>query len=199
MATTLTDEIAATAARLVVEEGMEYGPAKRRAARVLGRHGTRSSELPGNDRVEDEVRDYLAIFCADTQPGELAALRAVAAIWMERLAVFRPHLTGAVWRGTATRLNDVHLELYCDDSKAAELALIDRRVDYDVGSRPGPRGDQVDVLSLAHTSAELGERVTVHLTVLDFDDLRGGLKPDAGGRSQRGDLAGLCKLMSEPA
>ena len=199
MATTLTDEIAATAARLVVEEGMEYGPAKRRAARVLGRHGARSSELPGNDRVEDEVRDYLAIFCADTQPGELAALRAVAAIWMERLAVFRPHLTGAVWRGTATRLNDVHLELYCDDSKAAELALIDRRVDYDVGSRPGPRGDPVDVLSLAHTSAELGERVTVHLTVLDFDDLRGGLKPDAGGRSQRGDLAGLRKLMSEPA
>jgi hypothetical protein len=199
MATTLTDEIAATAARLVVEEGMEYGPAKRRAARVLGRHGARSSELPGNDRVEDEVRDYLAIFCADTQPGELAALRAVAAIWMERLAVFRPHLTGAVWRGTATRLNDVHLELYCDDSKAAELALIDRRVDYDVGSRPGPRGNPIDVLSLAHTSAELGERVTVHLTVLDFDDLRGGLKPDAGGRSQRGDLAGLRKLMSEPA
>ena len=199
MATTLTDEIAATAARLVVEVGMEYGPAKRRAARVLGRHGARSSELPGNDRVEDEVRDYLAVFCADTQPGELAALRAVAAIWMERLAVFRPHLTGAVWRGTATRLNDVRLELYCDDSKAAELALIDRRVDYDVGSRPGPRGDPVDVLSLAHTSAELGERVTVHLTVLDFDDLRGGLKPDAGGRSQRGDLAGLRKLMSEPA
>ena len=199
MATTLTDEIAATAARLVVEEGMEYGPAKRRAARVLGRHGVRSAELPANDRVEDEVRDYLAIFCADTQPGELAALRAVAAIWMERLAVFRPHLTGAVWRGTATRLNDVHLELYCDDSKAAELAMIDRSVDYDVGSRPGPRGDPVDVLSLAHTSAELGERVTVHLTVLDFDDLRGGLRADAGGRSQRGDLAGLRRLMSEPA
>jgi hypothetical protein len=197
MAASLSDEIAATAARLVVEEGLEYGPAKRRAARVLGRHSVRPAELPGNDRIEAEVRDYLALFCADTQPGELAALRIVAATWMERLAEFRPHLTGAVWRGTATRLNDVHLELYCDDSKAAELALIDRRVDYEVGSRPGPRGAPVDVLSLAHTSAELGERVTVHLTVLDFDDLRGGLKPDGGGRSQRGDLAGLRKLMKE--
>jgi len=196
MAATLTDEIAATAARLVVEEGMEYGPAKRRAARVLGRHATRPSELPANDQVEEEVRQYLAIFCADTQPFELAALRAVAAIWMERLAEFRPHLTGAVWRGTATRLNDVHLELYCDDSKAAELALIDRRIDYEVSSRPGPRNEPIDVLSVAHTSAELGERVTVHLTVLDFDDLRGGLKPDAGGRSQRGDLAALRKLLS---
>ncbi|MBC8055159.1 MAG: hypothetical protein H7Y61_01115, partial [Rhizobiales bacterium] len=165
--TAFTEEIAAAAARLVVEEGMEYGPAKRRAARSLGRAGARTAELPGNDLVEDEVRNYLAIFCAETQPAELAELRAIAAVWMERLAEFRPHLTGAVWRGTATRLNNVHLELFCDDSKAAELALIDRRVDYDVGSRTGPRNQPVDVLSVAHTSAALGERVTVHLSVLD--------------------------------
>jgi hypothetical protein len=195
MSRSFTGEIAAAAARLVVEEGMEYGPAKRRAARALGRAGTRASELPANDVVEDEVREYLAIFHADTQPAELAALRAVALVWMERLATFRPHLTGAVWRGTATRLNNVHLELFCDDSKAAELALIDARVDYEVGSRPGPRGEPIDVLSLAHTSRELGERVTVHLSVLDHDDLRGALKPDAGGRSPRGDSAALRKLL----
>ena len=196
---TLTDEIAATAARLVVEEGMEYGPAKRRAARVLGRHSTRPAELPGNDRVEDEGREDLAIFCADTKARDLALLRGIAAVWMERLAEFRPHLTGAVWRGTATRLNDIHLELYCDDSKSAELALTDRRVHYDVGSRPGPHGEPVDVLSVAHTSPELGERVTVHLSVLDHDDLRGALKPDAGGRSQRGDLNALRHLMEPTA
>ena len=195
MSSTLTDEIAATAARLVVEEGMEYGPAKRRAARQLGRHSTRASELPSNDAVEDEVRTYLSIFCAETQPAELAALRAVARVWMERLAEFRPHLTGAVWRGTATRLNNVHLQLFCDDSKAAELALIDRGVSYDVGSTTSLRGAGVDVLSVSSPSAELGERVTVLLSVLDHDDLRGALKPDAAGRSQRGDLAALRKLM----
>ena len=37
MASAFSAEIAAAAARLVVEEGMEYGPAKRRAARLLGR------------------------------------------------------------------------------------------------------------------------------------------------------------------
>lgn len=196
MTASLTEEIAATAARLVVEEGLEYGPAKRRAARALGRRNARASELPGNEVVEEEVRRYLALFCAATQPAELAALRAVAVVWMERLAAFRPHLTGAVWRGTATRLNNVHLELFCDDSKAAELALIDHHIDYEAGSRSGPRGTPVDVLSVAQTSPELGERVTVHLSVLDHDDLRGALKPDAGGRSQRGDLAALRKLVA---
>jgi hypothetical protein len=194
----MTPEIAAAAARLVVEEGMEYGPAKRRAAKLLGKRSVRPADLPDNDQLEDEVRSYLDLFCADTQPAELAALRQVAAGWMARLAQFRPHLTGAVWRGTATRLSSVHLQLYCDDSKAAELALIDLGVDYDVGSLPGPRGQPVDVLSVSSRSAALGEAVTVHMTVLDHDDLRGALKPDARGRAQRGDLAALRALMDAP-
>lgn len=191
--TDLAQEIAATAARLVVEEGLDYGAAKKRAVKALGLP-TRS-ELPSNERVEDEVRAYIELFCADTQPAELAALRELAATWMERLADFRPHLTGAVWRGTATRLNDIHLQLYCDDSKSAELALIDRRVDYDVGSTDGPRGKPVDVLTLASTSRALGQRVLIHLTILDHDDLRGALKPDARGRPWRGDLQALRALM----
>ncbi len=195
MSSTLSNEIAAAAARLVVEEGMEYGPAKRRAARDMGKRSTRQAELPNNTEVEDEVRAYLSLFCADTQPTELAALRSVAALWMQRMAEFRPHLTGAVWRGTATRLNNVHLQLYCDDSKAAELALIDQGVDYEVNSLTGPRGQPVDVLSAASPSRELGELVTVHMTVLDFDDVRGALKPDASGRTERGDLAALRALM----
>ena len=194
MPTALSEQIAATAARLVVEEGLEYGPAKRRAVQALGLN-VRAASLPDNGQVEAEVRDYLALFCADTQPAELAALRAVALEWMQRLAAFRPHLSGAVWRGTATRLNNVHLQLYCDDSKQAELALIDLGLAYDVGSTPGPRGEPVDVLSVSSRSAALGEHVTVHLTVLDHDDLRGALKPDASGQTQRGDLAGLRRLM----
>jgi hypothetical protein len=187
----LTDEIAAIAARLVVEEGMEYGPAKRRAARTLGRSGVRGAALPSNDAVEDEVRDYLALFCAETQPAELAALRGIAQAWMERLASFRPHLTGAVWRGTATRLSSVHLQLFCDDSKEAEIALINQGVAYEVGSLSRPGGDPVDVLTVASFCEALSDSVTVHLIVLDHDDLRGALRPDARGQTQCGDLGAL--------
>ncbi len=188
-----TTEIAATAARLVVEEGLEYGPAKRRAAKQLGLTGR--GELPDNDLLEAAVREYLALFCSDTQPAELRALRELAAIWMERLAEFRPHLTGAVWRGTATRLNDIHLSLYCDDCKSAEITLIDKGVDYDVGSVPGPRGQSVDRLSMTVRCQALNEAIGLHLTILDADDVRGALKPDAQGRTDRGDLQALQKLL----
>jgi hypothetical protein len=91
------------------------------------------------------VREHIALYCADTQPTELRALRTLALEWMERLAAFRPHLGGAVWHGTATRLSDIYLQLFCDDPKSAEIALINQGVNYEPGSVPGLHGQTVDV------------------------------------------------------
>ncbi len=190
--TDITAEIAAMAARLIVDEGMDWGPAKQRAARDLG---APRAALPGNDEVEDAVREHIAIFHGDTQPAELRALRELAAQWMARLAEFRPHLAGAVWRGTATRLSNVHLQLYCDDSKAAEIELLNRGLSFDVAEATASRGRPVDMLILDAPCPALGERVTLCLTILDFDDLRGALKPDSRGLTERGDLAALQTLL----
>lgn len=192
---TAQSEIAAAAARMVVEEGMEYGPAKRRAVKQLGLNAR--TALPDNDSVEDAVREYIAIFCADTQPAELAALRRLALTWMERLAQFRPYLAGAVWHGTATRLSDIYVQLFCDDPKSAEIALIEHGVDYTPRSVTGFHGEPVEALSLSSMSAELGEPIGVHLLVYDHDDLRGALKPDAKGRTPRGDLAAVRSLLEQ--
>ncbi len=191
----LSQEIAATAARMVVEEGLEYGVAKRRAVKQMGLPAR--TALPGNDVVEDEVRDYIEVFCAQTQAAELLALRQLALVWMARLAEFRPHLSGAVWRGTATALSDIYLQLFCDDSKSAEIRLIDHQVRYEVSTVQGFHGETVDALSVLATAPGLNQRTCVHLMVYDHDDLRGALKPDANGRSNRGDLAALKRLIGE--
>jgi hypothetical protein len=200
MTESLTEEIAAAAARLVVESGMEYGPAKHKAARALTRRGGQASraELPSSEQVEDEVRAYIELFLGGSQPAELLALRQAARQWMERLAEFRPHLSGAVWRGTATRESAVHLDLYCDDSKAAEIALLNMGIDHDVHVLDAGHAAARDVLTVTSPSRALGQPVTVHLIVNDHDDLRGALKPDSRGRTWRGDLAALQRLMAEP-
>lgn len=187
-------EIAATAARLVVEEGLAFGPAKHRALKQLGLPGR--TALPSNERVEAEVIDYIALFCADTQPGELQALRALALVWMQRLAEFRPHLSGAVWHGWATRRNDIDLALFCDDPKSAEIALINQNQRYEVHTVRGLHGNDVDVLSLHSFCDPLQEDVGVHLRIHDLDDLRGAMLPDAQGRSPRGDWAALQRVMA---
>ena len=192
-----TLEIAAAAARLIVDEGMEYDQAKRRAARDFGPR----VELPDNATVEAAVREHIAIFCADTQPAELQALRELALTWMERLAEFHPHLAGAAWRGTATRLNALRIELYADDGKAPEIALINAGVDYDAQSLPAPPGrrEPLPVLTVASRCRALNDTVTLHLIVHDHDDLRGALKPDADGLTWRGDTAALRARLAEAA
>ena len=192
----IQDEIAAAAARWVVEEGLEYGPAKSRAARELG--AGRRSAWPDNDLVEQAVREYIAVFCAESQAQELAALRALACQWMERLQDFRPHLAGAVWRGTATRLYDIYLQLFCDDPKSAELALSDQGVRFLPSAVTGFQGEVVDALSFSCLCPGLGEEVGIHLMVHDHDDLRGALQPDRQGRRARGDLKALLALLQAP-
>lgn len=188
-----TAEMAAVAARLVVDEGLEYAAAKRRAARQLGLPGR--APWPDNDVLEAAVREHIAIFCADTQSDELRALRELALVWMERLAAFRPHLCGAVWHGTATRHSDIYIQMYCDDPKAAEWALIDLRVEYHPGSTSDAMGDPVEALTLRVRSPALDQWVLIHLLVLDHDALRGALKPDAQGRRPRGSAEDLRRLL----
>ncbi len=190
----LTREIAAVAARYVVEDGMEYGPAKRQAGHQLGLSA--KAPWPDNLVMEAAVREYIAVFCPDTQAAELQALREQALVWMERLQDFQPHLGGAVWHGIATRHSDIHLHLFCDDPKAAELSLLDHRVDYQPGTATGWRGEPVDALTLRSRNTTLGQWVLVHLLVHDHDGLRGALKPDALGRKPRGDAKALRALLA---
>ena len=185
--------IAATAARLIAEDGLEYGPAKQQALKILGLP-TRT-RMPDNPMLEEALREHLALFCADTQPGELQALREHARSWMERLHQFRPHLGGAVWRGTATRHSDIYLQLFCDDSKSTEIELINQGIDFQVQSIRGFQGGAVDALSLHSWCDALNEYVGVHLVIYDHDDLKGALRPDAQGLNQRGDLSALRRLL----
>lgn len=155
------------------------------------------TELPDNDEIEDAVREYIGLFCADTQPVELAALRALALVWMGRMRDFRPHLAGAVWHGTATRLSDIYIQLFCDDSKSAEIALIEHNVDYEPRTVTGFNGSRVEALSLSSLCKPLNENIGVHLMVYDHNDLRGALRPDAKGRKPRGDALAVQKLSSD--
>lgn len=191
----LKAEIAQVCARLIAEEGLDYGGAKQRALRQLGLPVR--SAMPSNDQVEQALEEYLALFCADTQPVALRALRELALVWMERLAAFNPQLSGAVWRGTATHLSDIHLQLYCDDPKSAELALLDQGVRYEVRLLRDAQGSAYDVLSIQAFCRPLNEYVGVHLAVRDRDDRHGSLVPDARGRKSQGGLAALRAVLKE--
>lgn len=102
---------------------------------------------------------------------------------------------GAVWHGTATRLSDIYLQLFCDDAKSCEIELINKGVAFEARSVNGLHGEPVEALSIHSFCDELGEEIGVHLLVNDFDDVRGALKHDAQGRSPRGDFEAVKRLI----
>jgi hypothetical protein len=175
----LRTEVAAAAARLIVEEGCDYAQAKRRAVReLLGDGSDTRGVMPDNAEIEHELRRHLQLFAADTHPGLLADLRRTAVEIMTRLAQFNPHLVGAVLNGTATEHSDIELQLFTDSAKDVEVYLMDAGIDFDVegGADEGAPGA---LERLSFITAPRGERarpgrqpVGVRLHVFEQDAIR---------------------------
>lgn len=135
--------IAQAAARLIAEHGLsDWAAAKRKACRELGLSGR--EPLPGNEEIEQALRDYNSLFQPQAQAASLRAQRMMALEWMERLSPWRPLLVGGVAAGWATAHSDVRLELEAEDPKAVELGLINAGIEYTAaatasGAAPGAR------------------------------------------------------------
>jgi hypothetical protein len=124
--------IAHAAARMLAEDGsLDYGSAKRKAARQLG--APDSGNLPDNQQIEEALRSYQALYQADATRAQLALLRQTAIEYMEQLADFDPHLTGSVLNGTAGPHADINLQLFTDHQKDVEFLLMRMSAPYQAG------------------------------------------------------------------
>src|SRR5208283_1934823 len=164
--------IAQATARLIAEHGLnDWQAAKRKACRELGL--PEHEPLPGNDEVEQALRDYNTLFHGSDQEASLRAQRQDALTWMERLAQWKPLLTGAVAAGWATAHSEVRLELEAEDAKSVELSLINAGVPYATVTTPG-REPQAAQLRLESPQA------TVRLVILSPQQRRNRPRRDRG-------------------
>ena len=190
----LRSEIAALAARMIAEDGADYGSAKRKAAKqILGNAKVRSDILPDNAQVEDEVRIYNELFFSDTQPARLLHLRRTAAMLMLDLQAFAPHLTGAVLNGTASEQSDIHLQLFADSAKDVEIFLLNKNMPFEVSETPHFKGRAHEPVE---TVSFMWHDEGVHLHLYQTDDMRGAMRGNSG-RMERADLRTVQQLISE--
>lgn len=187
----LRAEIAVLAARMIAEDGADYGSAKRRAAKqLLGNQKIRGDVIPDNQEIEQEVREYNAIFFGDTQPQRLLELRKIAVEVMQELEKFNPYLVGAALNGTAGEHSDIHLHLFTDNSKDVTIFLLNKDIRFEVsensaGNRAHKRNEQVETLSFMY------KQEGVHLALYNQDDIK------HGGRNERASIAAVKALIIE--
>ncbi len=179
--------IAHEAARMIAEDGgMDYGFAKRKAARHLGMTDNRN--LPDNREIEDALRSYQALYQGQEQLDRLSSLRQIAVEYMELLEDFDPYLTGPVLNGTAGRHSDIDLQLFTDSGKELEFFLMNRQLAY----RPGEtRGEGQ---AYPHYSLE-DPRAAVELTIYPTTELRNMRRLQSDGSPKRARLEQVRALL----
>jgi len=188
--------IAATAARIMAEDGIEdFSLAKRKAARQLG--GLSSYMLPDNAEIEEALRTYQSLYQGDEQRERIAYLRRCAIDAMQTLTAFRPYLCGSVLSGTAGRYSDIDLQLFTEDSKSVELYLLNRNFQYEVGSVRyfvGDREGSATMLTLDWQDVTLN--LIVHPAVNERVTLKSGI---AGRPIARAGIAAVRLLLTGDA
>lgn len=194
------EEIAIAAARLIAEDGLDYSTAKRKAARqVVGETRVTGEWLPDNNQIEEEIREYQAIFQSESQPAMLRRMREVALEWMDRLREFNPYLTGAVLNGTAGEHSDIHLQCFCDNPKEVAIYLLNANVQYDVSETRHFAGrGYVETLSFLMRPSRDEEPMGIHTALYDTNDLRGAVRADGRGKLARANATAVRALLDEP-
>ena len=170
--------IAATAARIMAEEGIDdFALAKRKAARRLG--AADSEALPANDEIEAELRDYLALYQADEHPERIIELRRAALAAMQALERFSPYLTGPVLAGLAGPYAEIELQLFPESSKEVELFLLDHDLTYDASDERRYTGDRARAVAVITLD---WDGVPLRLSVFDPRDERAAMKTTQAGK-----------------
>ena len=184
-------ELAAIAARLVADGGLDYASAKRKAARqAFGSGSLPRDAMPDNDLIDEALRQHLALF----DPGHrerVALRRRMACEWLERLERFTPLVTGAVWKGLVTEHSPIHLQLFHDSHKEIEIDLLNRGIAFETAMVGHFRRNDIEVEALGFVWHE----TPILLSLYDPVDLRGALRAGSEG-AERGDRAALLARMA---
>lgn len=123
-------EIAASAARIIVESELtDWTLARRKALAELG-HATHGTPLPTDDEIIAEIKTYHALYGGEAFARQLLSQRECALEAMIELARFHPVLVGPVAEGWAHAGSEIRIELTPESAKDVEYALMNLQVEF---------------------------------------------------------------------
>ena len=196
MRSQVRSELAALAAQLIADSGLDYQSAKRKAARqVFGDGHISAAMLPDNEAIDQSLLEHLQLFDRDHDQ-RVRRYREAALFWMQELADFNPYLAGSVWKGIVAPHAPIHLQVFTDDAKELEIRLLNEGINFDVAEIAHfARRKDVPALTFYWQ-----QDLPILMSVYRYDDLRGALKRPKGGngpgRAERGNLAAVRELLA---
>jgi hypothetical protein len=173
-------EIAQRAAAYIADSAMSFSQARERAARDLGISG--KTVMPDNHELEQALLEHLELFDEQGHLERINNLRSACLELMQSLAQFNPYVTGAAWKAVVSEHAHGHLQLFVDDPKMVQIALLNQGFDLEATTVPhfANRAEQIESLAINFKGWPF------QICLYSSDDLRGALKPNAHGIVERG-------------
>lgn len=117
-------QVAAEAARLLAQGGLDIAAARRKAAERLGVR--EPAFLPDADQIREALHAHRRLFApGELDPARLRKQREAALAAMDHFRKFEPRLAGPVLDGSAGADAAVVLHLHADDPDAVARMLVD--------------------------------------------------------------------------
>ena len=172
----------------------EYYRAKMKAARKLTRGWVKSSELPSNAEIRDEIQRFAWMYEGESRLENLLAMRLEALRVMRLLERFKPRLIGSVLTGHVRQGSDVDLHVFTSSVDAVVTALADAGYDCDVERKRVRKHGEERVFTHVH----IRDRFPIELTCYSPDKVSYGFKSSITGKTiERASAFELEQLIAE--
>ncbi|RMF92767.1 MAG: HD domain-containing protein [Planctomycetota bacterium] len=181
--------IAWEAARLMYNrEETEYIRAKRKAARLLGHGHLRTTSLPSNREIREQLNALARQFEGSARLEQLADMRREALAMMKLLSAFRPKLIGSVLTGHIRRDSDIDLHLFSDSVEQVAARLDTEGIPYSIERKRVVKNGVEQTFTHIHVNGRFRFEMTVYPTEKVNYPFRCSI---TGKRMEHADLAAL--------
>lgn len=123
-------ELTDLAARIMMESGLDWAGARKKAADRLGIAAGAAAQVDERD-VHAALRAHQALYAPDSA-GTLRALQEAALLVMRKLHDFEPRLEGAIAAGVVTAHSAIELTVEVDSEKDLEHHLLNANISFEV-------------------------------------------------------------------
>ncbi len=128
------EEVAALAAKLIVEDGFSYYSAKNQATEQLflnNKRKQKNNNMPSNLEIESAIRTHIEIFHKNKFSARLKLLKKISYQMMTLLSDFKPLLIGQLAADIATNFSTIRLCCFSDSSKEINIILLENNISVD--------------------------------------------------------------------
>jgi hypothetical protein len=191
----LRRQIVFEAARLMyARQETEYYRAKMKAARKLCRGWVKTSQLPSNAEIRDEIQRFAWMHEGESRLDNLLAMRIEAVRVMRLLERFKPRLIGSVLTGHVRHGSDIDIHVFTSSIDAVIVALQNEGYDCEVEHKRVRKHGEERVFTHIH----IRDRFPIELTCYPPDKVNYGFKSSITGTTiEKATLHELEQLIAE--